>query len=378
MNNKKNITKWMYWFTFAVAIIIIYKLLDNFSQIGNWLEKFLSIIMPFIIGVLISYILYLPCKKIEELYNKIKILKIKSRVLAVFSVYLMVIILFMLAVRFLVPVISQSFIDLKDNFQNYFNIAMQKINELPNDSIFKSEAVLKFANDFNNIDLKQFINIETIFQYAQGAINFASGIFNFFVAIIVSVYILLERKEILGFAKKLTRSIFEKNIYESISYYFGKTNEVFFKFLASQFIDAIIVGILSSIAMSLMNVKYAVLLGFMIGLFNMIPYFGAIIAITITIIITLLTGGLPQAIWLAIVIIILQQIDANIINPKIVGESLKISPILVMFAVTIGGAYFGVLGMFLAVPIIAVLKIILIDFIEFRNTNKKRKIDIIN
>ena len=93
MNNKKNITKWMYWFTFAVAIIIIYKLLDNFSQIGNWLEKFLSIIMPFIIGVLISYILYLPCKKIEELYNKIKILKIKSRVLAVFSVYLMVIIL---------------------------------------------------------------------------------------------------------------------------------------------------------------------------------------------------------------------------------------------------------------------------------------------
>ena len=378
MNNKKNITKWMYWFTFAVAIIIIYKLLDNFSQIGNWLEKFLSIIMPFIIGVLISYILYLPCKKIEELYNKIKILKIKSRVLAVFSVYLMVIILFMLAVRFLVPVISQSFIDLKDNFQNYFNIAMQKINELPNDSIFKSEAVLKFANDFNNIDLKQFINIETIFQYAQGAINFASGIFNFFVAIIVSVYILLERKEILGFAKKLTSSIFEKNIYESISYYFGKTNEVFFKFLASQFIDAIIVGILSSIAMSLMNVKYAVLLGFMIGLFNMIPYFGAIIAITITIIITLLTGGLPQAIWLAIVIIILQQIDANIINPKIVGESLKISPILVMLAVTIGGAYFGVLGMFLAVPIIAVFKIILIDFIEFRNTIKKHKIDIIN
>ena len=143
MNNKKNITKWMYWFTFAVAIILIYKLLDNFSQIGNWLEKFFSIMMPFIIGVLISYILYLPCQKIEGLFNNIKILKKKSRILAVFSVYLMVIILFMLAARFLVPVISQSFIDLKDNFQNYLNIAMQKINELPDDSIFKSEAVLK-------------------------------------------------------------------------------------------------------------------------------------------------------------------------------------------------------------------------------------------
>ncbi len=373
-NNNKNVKKWIYWFTFGVAIILIYKLLDNFSQIGNWFEKFFSIIMPFIIGILISYILYLPCKKIELIFNKIKFLKKKSRLLSVFTVYLIVIILIMLTIRFLVPIISQSFIDLKDNFQNYFNITMQRINELPDDSILKSEIIIKFVNDIKNVDLKQYINIETISQYAQSAINFASGFFNFFVAIIVSVYILLERKEILGFAKKLTGAIFEKNVYENISYYFGKTNEVFFKFLASQLLDAIVVGILTSIAMSLMNVKYAILLGVIIGLFNMIPYFGAIIAVTIAIIITLFTGGLPQAIWLAVVIIILQQIDANIINPKIVGESLKISPILVMFSVTVGGAYFGVLGMFLAVPIIAVIKILLIDFIEYRNNIKKDKI----
>lgn len=370
-DNKKNIKKWMSWFTFFVGMILIYKLLDNFSQIGSWFEKFFSVVMPFIIGVLISYILYLPCKKVEELFNKVKIIRKKSRILSVFCVYLIVIIFVMLTFRFLVPVISQSFMDLKDNFQNYFNMAMQKISELPDNSILKSDAVTKLANDVQNIDLKQFINIETIFQYAQGALNFASGIFSFFVAIIVSIYVLLERREILGFAKRLTGAIFEKNIYDNISYYFGKTNEVFFKFLASQLIDAIIVGILSSIAMSIINVKYAVLLGFMIGLFNMIPYFGAIIAITIAIIITLLTGGLPQAIWLAIVIIILQQIDANIINPKIVGDSLKISPILVMLSVTIGGAYFGVLGMFLAVPIIAVFKIILLDFIEYKNNKKK-------
>lgn len=373
-SNKKSFKKWMYCFTFAISIILIYKLLDNFSQIGNWFEKFFSIIMPFIIGVLISYILYLPCKKIELFFNKIKFIRKKARLLSVFTVYLGALILIMLAIRFLVPVISQSFLDLKDNFQNYFNITVQRINELPDDSILKSEAVIKFVDDLKNIDLKQYINIETLSQYAQGAISFASGIFNFFVAIIVSVYVLLERKEFLKFFNKLMGAIFEKNICENISYYFGKTNEVFFKFLASQLLDAIVVGILSSIAMSLMNVKYAVLLGFMIGLFNMIPYFGAIIAITIAIIITLLTGGFSQAIWLAVVIIVLQQIDANIINPKIVGESLKISPILVMFSVTVGGAYFGVLGMFLAVPIIAVIKIILMDFIEYRNSLKIQKI----
>ena len=104
----------------------------------------------------------------------------------------------------------------------------------------------------------------------------------------------------------------------------------------------------------------------------MIPYFGAIIATAIAAIVTLITGGWSQAIWMLIVVIILQQIDANIINPKIVGQSLKMSPLLVIFAVTIGGAYFGILGMFLAVPVIAVIKILRDDFIRYREVRKRR------
>ena len=119
-----------------------------------------------------------------------------------------------------------------------------------------------------------------------------------------------------------------------------------------------------------MGVRYAPLLGFFIGLFNMIPYVGAIIATVIAAIITFITGGLSQTIWMLIVVIILQQIDANIINPRIVGRSLKISPLLVLFAVTFGGAYFGILGMFLAVPIIAVVKILVDDFINYREAKK--------
>ena len=94
-------------------------------------------------------------------------------------------------------------------------------------------------------------------------------------------------------------------------------------------------------------------------------------AVIIATAITAITGGISQAIWMVIIVTVLQQIDANIINPKIVGDSLKISPLLVIFAVTIGGEYFNVLGMFLAVPVAAVIKVIISDFIDMKLENKK-------
>jgi len=373
---KRTITKWLYWFLFAVAVIFVYKTLDNFGAIGSWLGGLLEVLTPFVIGIVIAYILYVPAKKIEDFYLKVKkprIIAKKARALSVFTVYLIAIILIIMAFRFLVPVIASSIIDLVNNFQGYYNSMMQNIQSLPEDSFLKSDMVLDIVDNIKNIDLKQLINLDMIAQYAKGAMNIATGVFDFFVAIVVSVYILLQRNEILEFFKKLGKAMFKENTYNNIERYFNRTNQIFFNFLAGQFIDGIIVGIITSIGMSILGVKYAVLLGFMIGLFNMIPYFGAIIAVIIAAIITILTGGLGQAVTMVIVVTILQQIDANIINPKIIGTSLKISPLLVIFAVTVGGAYFGVLGMFLAVPIIAVLKLIVTDYIEYKNKLKEKE-----
>ena len=209
--------------------------------------------------------------------------------------------------------------------------------------------------------------MDNISSYIKGIVGAANVIFDMFVTIVVSIYILLERADIKSFFENLSKAIFDKKTNMAIARYYRKTNSIFFNFIASQLIDALVVGIITSIAMSIMKIKYAVLLGFMIGLFNIIPYFGAIVAVILAILITVFTGGIAQAIWLGIVVIVLQQIDANIINPKILGNSLNLSPILVIFAVTVGGAYFGVLGMFLGVPVIAFLKIIIDDFISYRN-----------
>ncbi len=375
-NKRKNWTKWLFWFSLAIAVVGVYKTIDNLGSITEGIKTFLGIVSPFLVGTLIAYILYVPCRKIEEAYRKVKKIKLinkKARPLSVATVYIIALILVIILINVILPPVVQSIVDLVNNFGYYYNIAVEKINTLPEDSVLKNEMVQKIIGEIQNIDLKQIINTEALTSYVQSIIGMLGGIFDIFVSIIVSIYMLNGRKKIIGFFKRLLGAIFEEKLYEGINKYFNRTNEIFFKFLASQMLDAIVVGILTSIAMSILNVKYAVLLGFMIGLANIIPYFGAIIAVIIATIITFFTGGLPQAVWMVVVVTILQQIDANIINPKIVGDSLKISPLLVIFAVTLGGAYFGVLGMFLAVPVIAVLKLIIDDFIEWKNIKSKEK-----
>lgn len=370
---KRTLTKWFYWFTLAVAIIIVYKLLDNLAQISSWFAGLLNILTPFIMGLLIAYLFYIPCRKVESLYRKVKKPKIiakKARGLSIITVYIIAILIIILALNFVIPNIARSIVDFINNFSGYYNNTMERINELPEDSFWKSEAIMKIAENIQGIDLQKYLNMERLAEYAKGAINVVTSIFDIFVSFIVSVYLLAERKQILNFFKRLTKATFKKDSYQMISKYFNKSNEVFFSFIGGQVLDAVVVGLLTSIAMSIIGVKYSVLLGFMIGLFNLIPYFGAIIAVVAAIIITLFTGGLGQAVVMAIVVIILQQIDANIINPKIIGNSLSISPLLVIFAVTVGGAYFGVLGMFLAVPVFTVIKLLIEEYIDYKNEKK--------
>ena len=226
--------------------------------------------------------------------------------------------------------------------------------------------------DPTSIALK-LLDLDNLTMYIEKVIGIANGIFSTFVTIVVSIYILLERGEILKFIKRLNNSLFNEKNCRRINRYFEKGNEIFFKYISGQVLDAIVVGIIMSIALSIMNVRYALLLGFLIGLFNLIPYFGAIIAVIVTSLITIFTGGFMQAIWVAIILIVLQQIDANIINPKILKDALKISKILIIFSITIGGAYFGVLGMFLGVPVIAVIKMMIYDYIETNEKNYEQK-----
>ena len=366
----KGETKWFYWFTLLVAIVIVYKILDNFTGIGEWVAELIKVIKPFLMAILLAYLLYIPARKIETLYRKNKVLSKKARGLSIATTYILAILIIALLIKILVPMLSDSIGELASNLPGYYDSAIKYIEELPEDNILKTEAVQNAIKKLQQIDIAKLLDLDNLAMYLEKVIGIANGIFSAFVTIVVSIYILLERAEILKFVKRLNRSIFTEKKCQAIDRYFEKGNDIFFKYISGQIIDAIVVAIKMSVALTIMKVKYAVLLGFLIGVFNLIPYFGAIIAVIVACVITIFTGGFVQAIWVAVVLIILQQIDANIINPKILRDALEISKILIIFAVTVGGAYFGVLGMFLGVPAIAVIKMMLDDYIE-RNEKEK-------
>ena len=379
MNKDKNLKKWFFWFSFAVAAIVVFKVLDNFSEIVSAIRAFFNLLKPFILAAVLAYLLYIPCRKIEDKLNlsKIKFIKRYRRSISVFLVYLLIVIIIFLAIHYVFPILSKSVSDLASNIPAFYKEAKIYLEEAPEGTILYNINSTEIAKQFKEMDVNKIagnlLSGDKIEKYIKGIIGATSIVFDVFVTIVVSVYTLIERKDIKSFFKKLCSVACSEKTYKKIQKYYKNINSIFYNYLSSQILDAIIVATVLSIVMICMKVKYGVLLGVMIGLFNLIPYFGAIVGVSLSVLITVFTGGLSKAIGIAIIAIIIQQIDANIINPKILGNSLKLSPILIIFGVTVGGAYFGILGMLLGAPAVALIKIIIDDRINELSEEKRKQ-----
>ena len=373
----KNWKKYIAWFMLGILLIVFYKTVDGLSSAVTWLNSLIDLLMPFFIGALIAYLLYIPSKRVEDLFRKIKVKFISKRArgLSVLFVYLAMIFLFTMIFNIIMPRIYDSVIELSKSLPTYYQDAKNYLNSLPEDHVFSQIDLIGGIENLEQTDfvgkIIDFFDLDNINKYIRGIMDAVNVVFNLFVSFMVSVYLLLERSDIKSFVRNLLNALCTKKTCKKVARYYRKTNVIFYQFISGQIIDAFVIGIITSIAMTIMEVKYSVLLGFFIGVFNIIPYFGAIIAVGVSAIITIFTGGIQKALWMAIVIIVLQQVDANVINPRILGNSLKISPILVIFSVTFFGAYFGVLGMFLGVPIIALLKVVILDYIEEKTEERK-------
>ena len=358
-----------------IQLLIIYKSIDNLTAVGRFFSMIYTAVKPFVTAFLIAYILNMPCKSIEKRLNKTKfgLLNKYSRCISILLVYIMAVIVLTVSVRTIVPEIYENCLDMYKNASLYMEGIVTYINSWLDRFEYNIISIESVTNGI--LGYIKNINVTEFSKYAQGVINFTSGLMNTFISIVASVYMLLDSKRIIKVVKYVLAVLISKEKSEAICDYFKKVNDIFSKYIYCKLIEAVIVGVIATVILLLLDVKYAVVLGVFIGFLNLIPYFGSIISSVFVVLITLVTGGVAKAIWTAVLLLILEQVDGNLIGPKILNNVLEIRPLWVIFSVTVFGNLFGVVGMLFSVPVLVVIKMMLKDFLEKR---EKLKADTIN
>ncbi|MDR2571721.1 MAG: AI-2E family transporter, partial [Oscillospiraceae bacterium] len=215
------------------------------------------------------------------------------------------------------------------------------------------------------------INPAGIELVARGIISFVGVIVNVLMGMIISLYILLDRDRIIDFFKRLNVAVFKReNRIRRNAKYINQINKVLLTFIASKGLDSLINFTVATTVLLIYRVPYALLLGLIAGAFNFIPYLGSIFSAIIISLIALITCDVYTALWVMLWLLVFNQLDGNYIEPRIMKSSLKVSPILVIIAVVVGGAYWGIIGMFLAVPIAVIIKQLLLEYVASTESEK--------
>ena len=359
---------WLPLFLFAVAIIIFYKVVDRLPQVFSAVLDVIGVISPFIGGLIIAFVLYKPVFKFEKLLLKSKktFLKNHARGISVLGSYCRLILILTLILYLLLPRIFSSAMSLVQNLPTYYNSAVEYVKTLSGEDgkIFGFD-LNKIINSLSVSNILSYFDLSAIGKYAGEIFSATGTVIDVFMAFVVSVYVLLGRNHLIKVARKILSMVLTKEKVQKLGRYSIRISDIFYSYIYSQLIDAVIVCILCFIIFSIIGVPYGSLLAILMGLCNMIPYFGAIIGGGVTVIVTIITSGnFLKAIIVLACIIVVQQVDANLIQPKIVANSVGLKPIYVLLAIMIGSGLFGFVGMLICVPVMAVIRMIIVDYMK--------------
>lgn len=358
--------------TAVIAIIL------NWETVTYEFGRLIKVLMPFVFGVVLAFLINPMVNSINNWFYTV-IFKGRSEKLckyvSVAVSYLILLSLTVIVIVYIVPQISQSVKELTKSLGNgYYYIVnhsreiQEKYPFLPMREISRFIQQVVPADVFGyGTDFAKFV-----FPYLYNiSASFISGLVNIIFAVVISCYIILDKNKIKKEIRRMIYVFTSKRNAPTIWSTFCECNRIFNGFLYGKSIDSLIIGILSLIVMSIIGLPYAMLLSLIVGVTNMIPYFGPFIGAIPGVIIYLVIEP-KYAIIYVVMIFVLQQFDGLYLGPKILGDLTGIKPLWVIFGITVGGAYFGVLGMFLGVPTVAALMHILSVIME-----KKMKVKMI-
>ena len=373
--------------SFYVAVILcgvitFYLIGSNLGNVKAFFEKIFNVLSPLIYGFIIAYLL-LPFMKLCEK----KILRFQpdsvwdkkiKRPLSVFMTMVFFFVIVSVFVGLIVPQVGRSFMDLEAKITDYVAAAQTMVDQLIRDfPLFNGqyENLSEFL-DINEIstDLKSLISV--FYLYLEMGANyiisyagkFVIEVKNALIGVIVAIYFLLSKEKLIAKSKKFLAAILNRRHYLNMINLLRFTDKTVGGFIIGKLIDSVIIGILTFFVMSIINMPFTPLISVIVGITNIIPFFGPFIgAIPSAFIIFIAEPS--KTLWFILMILIIQQLDGNIIGPKILGQSTGLSSLAVLISITVASGFFGVAGMILGVPAAAVICVL----VRQKTDNKLRE-----
>ncbi len=361
-------------FLSLMMVVTIFK----FDKVLSIIGEVLNALMPIIWGFIIAYLLN-PVMKFFERYTNKTLARKKQRkklcrtisvtLTAIFAIFILSSLLY-----FILPSLRDSIFDIASKSEGWianleeFSTKFLKNNPRVSEFIQEQlDSIQSYAADFLN-EIKPEIT-SFIQKFTVGFINILIGIKDFIIGFIVSIYLLVSKEKLLAQLKKVFIAVFSKKTCRQMSVIYHRSNKLFSGFIGGKIIDSFIIGVLCFIGMSFLNMEYVVFISFIIGVTNIIPFFGPFIGAIPSGLLILLAQP-NKLIPFLIFVLLLQQFDGNILGPRILGDSTGLPAFWVLFAIFLGGGLFGFIGMLLGVPTFALIYSLIRSYVETKLESK--------
>ena len=385
--NKKYTTIAVYAFLVIAAAITFFFVISEHSVVGRMAGTFFGLMTPFIYGAALAYVLnpvlnWLEKKVFPKVFGD-RVSKRSRRGLGVLLTFLFGCAVVALFLAVLIPQIVESIDNLAQSIYAFLPQAQSFLNDLiaqygTNEMLVDVLSMLGVDISDPSMALQRLATRSYTFltqvlpNLFGGVMRFTSGLLDVVVGIIIAIYLLLSKEVFYAQVKKLLFAFFPRRVAQATLNLTHDSNAIFCGFISGKILDSAIIGVLCFIGCSVLQMPYTVLVSFIVGVTNVIPYFGPFIGAIPSIFIIMIADPLKSLVF-AVFVLILQQLDGNIIGPKILGDSTGLSAFWVIFAVTFFGGLFGFVGMLIGVPTFAVIYALVRNFAEFKLGKKGLK-----
>lgn len=368
--DKKYNTIAVYAFIVVSLSILFYNVVTKLDVFTGKLNEIMAIFQPFVIGFVIAYLLNFILKfyenKVFTLKGLNKVKKSSVRGLAILLAYITAGIILYVFMQFVLPQLVDSVRGLINDIPKYVKELTVMVEGYLKDMNVNQEYMTFINEKFTEITnwvIQLFTNILPVIGNA--VMSVASSIWNIILGIIISVYLLMDKEKFFALGKKVVTSLLNEKHTTIVVDLANRTNLTFGRFIGGKIVDSAIIGVLTFIILAIFKMPYVLLISVIIGVTNIIPFFGPFIGAIPSAIIILFVSPI-QALWFLVIILVIQQVDGNIIGPKILGDSIGISAFWILFSILVAGKLFGLVGMIIGVPMFALIYSVIKDIIEAR------------